>query len=261
MLGANPLRRPLRALALVVLTMTAAWGSPARAGSPSRDVSVQFTDSVESIGVALLPTDLVRAMVPTEFILAGEGTPVTPIVVRTAQSDRISVDGQQSRPGTIVQIGAVIVPPDFTGDINNYTLWYNTSDASLASRLNRAGVPAQHVSQIRYQYESCRNTPARFHVAVPRPGQPPLRLNGHVAASTAPAGSFVANWWVKGPHGRVKMTTSVPTILVGTADLVLQTPPRSDLGRLIGGDTLDFPILQQFNTFPAARMQVSRVAP
>jgi hypothetical protein len=39
----------------------------------------------------------------------------------------------------------VIVPPDFTGDINNYTLFYYTSDAKLAHHLTKLGVNIQHV--------------------------------------------------------------------------------------------------------------------
>jgi hypothetical protein len=42
--------------------------------------AVEFTDCVESIGVTLVPTASVRAHVPEQFILAGEGQPVTPLV-------------------------------------------------------------------------------------------------------------------------------------------------------------------------------------
>ena len=57
------------------------------------------------------------------------------------------------------------------------------------------------------------------------------------------------------------MNTSVPEIFVGNADLTLGTRAQSQLGDLIGGDTLHFAILQQFNTFAQAHMDVSVFAP
>ena len=65
----------------------------------------------------------------------------------------IAVAGQRPNIGSIAQIGLVIVPPDFTGDINNYTLWYYTSDAKLATQLREAGVNAQHVPTLDYDYD------------------------------------------------------------------------------------------------------------
>jgi hypothetical protein len=261
MLGRNALRCGLVALALSFTALALARASRAQSSPNARDFDVEFTDCVESIGVALLATDQVRALVPPEFVLAGDGGPVTPIVVRTSRCGGIAVDRKTARPGTIVQIGAVIIPPDFTGDVNNYTLWYYTSDPQLASRLNRIGVPAQHVQRIDYEHEPGDSGPGRFHVSVPLQGRPQLRLDGFVLESDASAGSFAANWWVKAPAGSVKMATAVPDIFIGAADLVLTTPAGGPLGALIGGDTLRFPILQQFNTFPHASMRVSAVAP
>jgi hypothetical protein len=220
---------------------------------------VEFSDCMESIGVGLLPTEKVRSLVPTEFILAGDGAPVTPIVVRTARCGSISVDGRRARPGAIIQIGAVIVPPDFTGDINNYTLWYYTSNVELAVRLSQVGVDAQFVPTIDYDFVRCGED-GLFHVAVPLPGRPSLRLDGVVTQSNTPAGTFDANWWSKANGRRLKMNTMVPEIFIGNADLVLETRAQSKLGKLIGGDTLSFPILQQFNTFNRASMKVSVVA-
>lgn len=53
------------------------------------------------------------------------------------------------------------------------------------------------------------------------------------------------------------MQTSVPVIKIGGANLTLQTNPNGALGRLIGGATLGFPIIQKFNTFAAAQMNVN----
>ena len=79
--------------------------------------------------------------------------------------------------------------------------------------------------------------------------------------SNTPAGSFEANWWVKRNNRVLKMNTQVPEIFVGNADLALETRSQSQLGRLIGGDTFYFPILQQFNNFQRAPMRVSVFEP
>src|SRR5262249_17931543 len=81
------------------------------------------------------------------------GPPVTPPGVRTADCGGIAVEGRRPRAGSIVQIGVVIVPPDGTGDINNYTLWYYTSDARLANGLQRLGVDAQQVPTLDYAFD------------------------------------------------------------------------------------------------------------
>lgn len=220
-------------------------------GTP--DFTVEFSECVESIGVTLVPTASARAYVPNQFILAGEGQPVTPLVVRTARCG-IAAIGHGPTRGEIVQIGAVIVPPDFSGDINNYTIWYYTSDLRLALRLLLAGVKAQYVPTIDYDYNPPDNS---FHVRVPLPGVPRLELSGMVTPAPQPAGSFVANWWQATLGGSVKMSTNVPIIKIGGADLSLATNPHGLLGQLIGGGSTGFPIIQQFNTFATAQMRVS----
>ncbi|MFN0053774.1 MAG: hypothetical protein ACKV0T_16465 [Planctomycetales bacterium] len=234
---------------------------PALGGNRPSGFSVEFTDCVESIGVTLLQTSEVEALIPPGFHVVGEGQPVTPVVVRSAHC-RISVDGQRARVGTILQIGAVIVPPDFTGDINNYTLWYYTSDSKLAHHLKKLGMPVQLVPTINFQQiPSADDGPDSFQITVPRPGNPALSLAGEVVPSEASAGTFTANWWVETNRGTVKMQTHVPEILIGDADLVLTVEEDSSLSDLIGGPTLGFPILQQFNVFPTAQMDVKILAP
>ena len=84
----------------------------------ARSSAVEFSDCIESIGVGLVPTAQAEALVPAPFIVVGAGTPVTPLVVRTSDCGGIAVDDGPTKAGSVVQIGVVIVPPDFTGDIN-----------------------------------------------------------------------------------------------------------------------------------------------
>jgi hypothetical protein len=256
------MRRPLllATTLLLALLLSSVSAGPVATDRVISGFTVAFTECVESIGVGLVPTAQAQALIPAQFHLAGEGQPVTPLVVRTANCG-IAVDGHSPKAGSIVQIGAVIVPPDFTGDINNYTLWYYTSDAKLAHNLEKLGINAQHVPTIDYEYEPGGNgNPGFFFVAVPRPGSPRLSLDGTVTASPTPAGSFDANWWVKTGSGIVKMETLVPGIFIGGANLALTTDATGGLGQLIGGSSTGFPVLQQFNTFSAADMTVSLAA-
>jgi hypothetical protein len=247
------------ALSIVLAALALASANNVRGQEPSSpgqlsNFDVDFTNCVESIGVTLVPTSSVRALVPQSFTLASADQPVTPLVVRTARCRRIATDGYGQIGGDIVQIGAVIVPPDFTGDINNYTLWYYTTNLRLALRLQVAGVNAQYVPTIDYDYDAANG---ELHVRVPLPGVPRFVLSGAVTPSAQPAGSFVANWWQSGRGGTTKMSTTVPTINIGGAELTLTTSASGALGQLIGRPSTGFPIIQQFNTFANAQMQVT----
>jgi len=237
----------------VVAGASGGWNTASASPDHSANFPVEFTGCVESIGVTLVPTASARLYVPHQFILAGDGQPVTPLVVRTAQCSNIAVADHAPMAGSIVQIGAVIVPPDFTGDINNYTIWYTTSNAILATQLRKVGVDAQLVPVIDYDYQPGNNT---LTVRVPSPFEPSLTLSGNVLPSPNAAGSFTANWWQQTKTGIAKMSTNVPVIKIGGADLTLTTDD-DPLAQLLGGSSTGFPIIQQFNTFAAANMQVS----
>ena len=231
----------------------------ARASHPLSPLRVEFFNCVESIGVGLAPTANVVARTPPEFIPVGVGTPVTPIVVRTSDCAGIAVDGDKPKSGTIVQIGAVIVPPEpGVGDINNYAFWYYTTDAKLAHRLQDLGVAAQHVPTIRYDLDPEQTgIPNDLSVIVRKPGNPRFILEGTVVPSENPTGSFEALWWQKTSAGNIKMDTLVPVIAISSADLLLETDAANALGTLIGGSTLGFPIVQQFNTFSRAHLRAT----
>lgn len=215
-------------------------------------VQVNLANCVETIGVGLAPTSNVLQMIPETYIPVGISDPVTPIVVRSARCD-VTVFGQLQKKKCIVQIGAVIVPPDGTGDINNYTLFYVTDDLRLCLLLKLAGVDVQFAPVISYNIA----TDNTLNVRVPFPSSARLTLTGNITPSQQTAGSFTANWWQDGPWGQVKMRTKVPHIKIGTADHQLSTPPGSSLSDLAGGGAISFPVLQQFNTFSNASLNVS----
>jgi len=232
---------------------------PAHAGHDASSFGVEFSGCVESIGVSLAPIASVLALTPPGFIPVGLGSPVSPIVVRTADCAGIAVDGGKSKPGTVAQIGAVIVPPAPAGeDIDNYTFWYYTTSEKLARRLQDLGVAAQHVANIDYAlHPGQAGTTNTLSVTVKRPGSPRFVLSGTVVPTETPAGSFEAIWWQQTAAGNVRMDTSVPVIAIGSANLGLVTDADGDLGQLIGSGALAFPVLQQFNILPNAHMGVA----
>jgi len=247
---------------LFALALLAAGSGVAAPKAPA-GLEVDFTDCVESIGVGLAPTAGVVALTPAAFVPIGAGTPLAPIVVRTADCAGIAVDGHAPKPGSIVQIGAVIVPPQIgQGDINNYTFWYYTTDPKLAHRLREFGIDALHVETLDYDLEpQMVGLPNDLTVTLRRPGDPRFSLHGTVVPSETPSGSFEALWWIGTPVGTIRMDTVVPVIAISSADLLLTvSDPNSALAKLIGTTRLAFPIIQQFNMFATAHMSV-RVAP
>jgi len=246
-------------LAVAAVTVVAVAPQTARAGHEPAPFDVEFIGCVESIGVGLAPTANVVALTPAPFIPVGIGTPVSPVVVRTADCLGIGVDGRKPERGSIVQVGAVIVPPDGQGDINNYTFWYYTTEEKLAQRLQDLGVAAQHVGSLSYDLEpALPGVPNDLTVVVRRPGNPRFMLEGSVTPTTTPSGSFEAIWWQQTSVGAIRMDTRVPVIAISTvSDMTLATDPSSALGALIGGSTLPFVAIQQFNLLPAARMSVT----
>lgn len=242
----------------VTLAFAVVLPQGAQAARPVAAFDVEFTDCVESIGVGLAPTANVLALTPLPFIPVGIDDPVSPVVVRTADCHGIAVDGRKARPGSVVQVGAVIVPPDGQGDINNYTFWYYTTDETLARRLRDLGVSAQHVEPLRYDLQlAFPGVPDNFTVVVPRPGNPRFMLDGTVVPTATASGSFEAIWWQQ-TAATIRMDTTVPVIAISPdADVTLTTDPSNALGQLIGGATLPFVAIQQFNVFAAAHMHVT----
>lgn len=96
-------------------------------------------------------------------------------------------------------------------------------------------------------------------IDVPSLSKARYSVTTQVIAPTAAAVPFVANWWQLDDDGVTKMNTTLPAIQFGSADTTVQTKPGSQLDDILGATTFDsFPVLDSFNTFPAAHMIVDR---
>jgi hypothetical protein len=148
-----------------------------------------------------------------------------------ARSSHCRVD--HGPPSSIVQIGLVIVPPATPGTIDNYLLGYATDSAELAAVLEANGVDVHRVARI--DYDAGDTT---LDVSVPA-RHPVVEIAGTIARSSTPNGSFVANWWRASGGALVELTTTYEPLVA------------------LVGNTLGFPILQQYNSFASADMVVT----
>ena len=217
-----------------------------------------FAGCREVANVGLVPTARARPLVPPQFTLVGDGTPSTGFVVRTVHCDSISVDGKPGKPGDLAQIGLVIVAPDGDGDINNYTLYYDTSNAQLAEHLRAAGVDARNVPVLEESLTANPDGSGQYHFAVPAPFAPQFSFDGPVGAPVGGPIPFVANWWTSSGDGTVKMNSTFPQLFTAGDSVALKVPAGSPLATLIGATTVtSWPVLELSDVFPAAHMHVT----
>lgn len=222
-------------------------------------LDVDFAGCREVANAGLAPTANLRALVPAQFTLAGvAGAATTPFVVRTVHCDAISVDGDRARAGDVVQIGAEIVAPDGDGDINNYTFFYDTTDAVLALALALRGVPARFVPALQESLQVNPDGTGQYSFEVPAPFEPQLTFDGPVGVPATTPIPFTANWWFSSDEGTVKMASSFPELFTTTNGVVLTVPERSPLAVILGTTTVSsWPVLELFDHFPSAAMQVT----
>ena len=227
---------------------------------PSRNLgfTVDFSQCTEFAGVGPVNFARASALVPSAFATLPVGSTAA-VVVRATSCAGAKVDGQRSVPTVISQIGIEIVPPDGTGDINNYTLIYVTNNEDLTEAFRVAGLPVVFDPTITYEftYDSTGKT-GELYVETAEPDLPAYFLTG---METDPAGAgseFKANWWYKGTGGIIKQASDFPNIAFGPANVSLHTSRKSLLGRLIDGNTdADFHFLPVRGVYSSARMDVT----
>jgi len=192
-------------------------------------------------GAGAGPVDLARAsaLAPSAFTTLAVGA-TGAIVVRATACAGVAVNGGRSIPTNISQIGVEIVPPDGTGDINNYTLIYVSNNAELVAALNRAGVPAAYDRSLTYQFTyDVTGSAGELYVEAEGVGLPPYFLTGTETDPTGAGSNF-------------------PDIAFGTASISLHTDRDSALGQLIGGNSdADYHFLPVRGVYASAHMQVT----
>ena len=219
-----------------------------------RDFSVTLTTCTETIGFGPIPAAQAQPFVPNGFVLAPIGASSAGLVVRSAKCQSMVVEGKQEGPASVAQIGLAIIPPDGTGDVNNYTVVYVTNSDRLAQRLRRAGLPATSDEGLLYEFTP--GTPGEIYVAAQSGKQPAFFLNGSVTNPAPPSFPFTANWWYQNRGDRIKMSTVIGHLRYGTtAQLRVATGRSSILGSLIGGNSFtNFILFSAQGEFPAATM-------
>lgn len=212
-------------------------------------------DCTELIGFGPVPMAAVRPLVPAGYIIPEISPAMAGLVVRASRCQQLSTGGP-ARPVNIAQIGVAIVPPDGTGDINNYTLLYATSDERLARALQEAGLPAGLDPLL--AFEVTPGAGGEVYTAAAPPGAYAWFLTGS-ANEPPPGGSPVtANWWFQTRRNVLKMATSIPAISYASATLALRTSRLSPLGQIIGGNTdTNFAFFQARGAFLSGVMTVS----
>lgn len=227
----------------------------ARAGA--KDFAVDFTDCTEFAGIGFVPSVNVQALVPAGYTLVPVGDDAI-VVVRVVQCGGVSVDGKPAHPASLAQIGATLIGPDTSADIDNYTLWYATTDGALLGKLSAAGAPAVLDADLAYAFTPDGAGSGSLAIdASPPPQAPPFTVDGVADVPSAAPVPFVARWWAEGRHGTVTMTTDLPEIVFSSASTALETPAGSALAQVIGATTLTFAVLDSYNAFAYAHMDVT----
>ena len=198
------------------------------------------------------------ALVPSSFTTLPAGSTAA-VVVRATSCTGAMVDGHRAGPTIISQVGIEIVPPDSTGDINNYTLIYVTNNTELTKAFEQAGLPAVFDPTIAYEFTYDSTAQAgELYVQAAGPDLPAYFLTGTESDPAGGGSDFKANWWYKGPAGVIKQATDFPSIAFGPANVSLHTSRTSLLGQLIGGNTdADFHFFPVRGVYSSAHMEVT----
>lgn len=235
--------------------------APAQAHGP--ELTVQFAQCTEFVGVAPVDALKARALVPARYALVGDAAGAR-LVVRVADCAAVRVGPLPARPGRVAQIGLIIVSPDGTGtdpntSINNYTLSYASNSPALVAALRAAGVPAALDAGLAYEVTPPSGPGSEFYAAVSRvaEGSPTWFLHGSVNTPTF-ATSFLANWWRAEGGRQTKMATDIASISFDFASQLSFTTSRlNTIGRLMGSNRAPAFVQSFRGAFAAGTMVVS----
>jgi hypothetical protein len=245
--------------ALPVIAGIAALGLSASAQSRA-DFSVDFSNCSEFAGEGPISLTAAKPLVPAEFSINGASSGTANIVIRATSCASVTVNGRDPRPTNLSQIGINIVPPDGTGDINNYTLVYVSNNPSLVDHFIAAGLPAQYDPLLTYEYTAPATANGNLYVSVAaRDLQPYFIYGPETAPPPASATDFLANWWyAPGCNLKMRQQSNFPNISFGTSAVTFYTAADSELGQLIGGNAFsNYSVLALRGVYPSAHMDVT----
>lgn len=216
----------------------------------NKDFDVDFSDCAEFAGIGFVPAASARPLVPASLALAGDAQNAV-LVVRVASCQDAIVDGKSVGPTITSQLGISIAGGDPSSDINNYTIAYATNQARLHARYQAAGLTADKSNDLALSLlaGALRASSSSSHT-------PPFEVSGTSAIPTSAPTTFTASWWSDGNHGVVRSRTAFPNIRFGGSTTTLTTPVGSTLAELLGGTTLTFALLDSYNTFASAHLEV-----
>jgi len=170
--------------------------------------------------------------------------------------EEVSVQVRPVRSATLAKVGVSVTERDECSDINYYTLWAATTHGQLHGRLKSVGVDSDLDANLAYAFSPKCSTDGILAIDVSPPRSPDCEVNGTaVAPSSAPV-PFVATWWAETAAGDVRMRTEFPEIRFGSASMTLTTALGSEMAELIGDTTMTFALLDSYNTFDHALLEV-----
>lgn len=223
----------------------------AREAARLNEFDVDFKTCTEFAGIALVPRANAVPFVPARYTLAGDANNAL-VVVRVARCQSAKIDGKSTGEITVAHVGVTLSGPDTTADINNYTVYFATNEQKLITPLKKVGVESEKIKDIGFTFAASGS----LSIKVDPKHDPDYRVLGTAVAPTAAPTTFTASWWHGSGCDRVRMRTVFPAIRFGSSSMTLTTPAGSELAALIGGTSLTFPVLDSYNAFPDAHMEV-----
>jgi hypothetical protein len=223
----------------------------------ANEFGVVFGGCTEFAGIGLVPAANARPLVPASYTLASDSENAV-VVVRVADCESVSVDAGPGRAGRVAQVGISVNAVDPSADINNYTLFFATDLGALHGKLTSLGVPSQLDAGLAYQFVGDGSGAGSLDVEVTPPQGPSYQISGSAYVPVLPPGPFVATWWADTDSASVQMRTDFPSIRFNfDADTTLNTACGSALSAVIGATSLTFPLLDSYNAFETAALEVT----
>lgn len=230
----------------------AAESEVSREGVRLNAFDADFQACTEFAGIGLVPRANALPFVPADYTLAGDANNAL-VVVRVVRCQSAEIDGKSTGDISVAHVGVTLVGPDDSADINNYTVFFASDEQKLLTPLKKVGVDGEKIKDIGFTLASGGG----LSIVVDAKHTPAYRVLGTAVAPSAAPSTFTATWWHDDARrGRVRMRTVFPAIRFGSSSMTLTTAAGSELAALIGGTSLTFPVLDSFNAFADAHMEV-----